>query len=461
MRPAYFIFCSSIFSFILFLGAACTFPVFPFFAAEETPRLRSSTTSCGVYLSLLGAPSAGVKVAELDSHSIEENLEELRTRLYELVDIYKEMFESESNKVLEVEVLSDLSGVRIREEKPNGKIKTRIEKTGLFVVGAPLLGRKQYEPLREVQQFIERNQHGLRVRALTTNPQTRLEKFLYFFPWVDEGQWPTPGEWISSIISWTTSATVFGSVMFSTQPVEVAAAVWATNIFFSGITTFPRQTVGNWFMKSRTWWEKGLKQAAITAFFSLGLFLAAEMATEGLSEASSVFYSKGFFYAFLFPNLVSMTIQGLWRLPAEQLIPKWVSEKTEGERRARNYGSWYRAIATNLATAAWGYSMVTDQSLGSLVWSDSQGNDVALQDFNWGHPVQLGVLMVLGLGYVTTKVYDLPIHIVDGLSRSGSTLGAAASRPLRGLKNICRLAASCVLKSSKRRRDLDRDSSDP
>jgi len=125
---------------------------------------------------------------------------------------------------------------------------------------------------------------------------------------------------------------------------------------------------------------------------------------------------EGLMYAFTIglwhvvsQNGLSVLFQSLWRVPVENNIPAWIKLETERgrEREARTAGSWYRAISTNIATPAWGYSVINDKHF----WGGTYGN------WNWGHVVMAGIGLLHQSAQWFPGIYSGPVTATNFVRR--------------------------------------------
>jgi len=347
-----------LFSFVFGLG----FFVTSHLCAEDAKRVRvrDLKTPCGVYLSNVASPSLGIKVAELSPGSI------------------KAFFDS-------------------RPDLNNSQI---------FVVGVSLTGKDRREFVQMTKSELKAHENPkIRVRAIT-QPKNLTERALMQLPLVEDWQKPTLGELIPGAIFYSISNGTFTFVMLATQPPEVAVPVAVVNGLQSAATTFPRQTVGNWLSRSPTFAEKLTKQLGLSFIFTLGLTLAKAYGLHGIEDG--VIPVLGFMGLthFLVDHWSQMAFQTGWRVPVESGIPEWVNQKTRNneEKKGRAWGTFYRQLATNIATPFWGFSTVAGPE--STLFNFGFG-------WNWGHVVMAGIGAVATVGYIFPKMYDGPVAVVD------------------------------------------------
>lgn len=363
-----------------------------FVSAEENwHRVRNRDADPGIYIMHPDKPSLGMKLAELDSPEAAEAY--LRDYLME-------------------------AGLG-----ENSKLR-------LFAVGLPLLKGERREKVREIKEHFGGQGFDVVVRPIT-HPDGTLEDVLMFFPLAEDFQTPTRGEWISSFVSWALGTTSFSIVMLNTQETNVAIPVIITNATFSASTTFPRQSLGNYFIRTRNYPEKLLKQVALTYIFTLGLMTAKEGSingVEGLKHALTL----GLLAVFT-ERLGSLLFQVFWRVPVENNIPTWIAQETEkgNERKARAYGSWYRAISTNIATPAWGYSVINNKHFFGGAYGA----------WNWGHVVMAAVAGVHALAKHFPAIYTAPMNASEWLIQS---TGRFLEKPYRASVKTCKLTLSVL-----------------
>jgi hypothetical protein len=338
-------------------------------SAEKWERVRNRSTEPGIYVMHAHSPSVGLKVAELkDVETAEAYMKE--------------------------------AGFLERDD------------LRLFAVGLPLTGHVRRETVQEIKEHFENQGLSVRVRAIT-HPDGLVEKILMFSPLVEDAQMPTKSELISSSVSWLLGTASFSFIMLTTQPTEVAVPVIIVNALQSAAMTFPRQAWGNYFARTRNFPEKVLKQFALTYIFTLGLMAANHGAVDGVDGLIYAF-TLGLWHIISQKGL-SVAFQILWRVPAENNIPTWIVKQTEAghEKRARSFGSWYRALSTNIATPAWGYSVINDKQF----FGGAYGN------WNWGHVVMLGVGLTHQLAGSFPIIYEAPMKASAKIHSASKKLG--------------------------------------
>lgn len=350
--------------FVFFLSLS-----FHLFAADSV-RIRDRGIPCGIYLSKLASPSMGEKISEIN--------------------------ENEFKKFV-------LENPRLKDVK-------------FFAVGVPLLKSERREALAMMRENLkDADLEEISVGAIT-KPANLLESALMFFPLREDFQMPTRGEMTPSLISWSLGTAATGLVLLSTQPLKVALPSLAINSLFSASTTFPRQSWGNYFIRSRNFPEKFAKQIMMGMVFTYGVYAAGQ----GNFEAAATALTLGGFVNFLSHKWSNILFQSSWRVPVEFGIPKWVRLETKAgnEQQARTYGSWYRAIATNVATPAWAYSTLTHSKWGTMLGID----------WTTGHFVMVAVGAVAGAAWAYPKIYHFPIQLTEKIKEQMKTLRARQVR---------------------------------